>query len=154
MASAAFTADTRVVKRLAAALKGTALEAADRRRLTRALGVELEDQTKERFDSKVSPEGDPWKAISDAHQEFLARRFPGAEPPLVVSGGLRDAVESQSGEWAVLTGATKIYAAVHQLGWDEKNIPARPYLGIGDRDEEGLAGIVEDFLEARLRRAS
>jgi len=154
VASASFSADTREIKRLAAALKGVTLEAADRRHLTRALGVELEDQTKERFDRKETPDGDPWKAISEAHQEYLARRFPGAEPPLVVSGGLRDSVESQPSEWVVLTGATKVYAAVHHFGWAEKNIPARPYLGVGPEDEEALAGIVEDFLDRRMRRAS
>lgn len=154
MASASFTADTREIKRLAAALKGVEFEASDRRRLTKALGVELEDQTKGRFDVKESPEGDPWKAISDAHQEYLDSRFPGHDAPLVVSGGLRDSVESQTSEWAVLTGATKVYAAVHQFGWSEKNIPERPYLGIGPEDEEALTGIVEDFLDRRMRRAS
>lgn len=154
MSSASFVVDTREIKRLAAALKGISLEAPDRRRLTRALGVELEDQTKDRFDSKESPDGDPWKAIGEAHQAYLEHRFPGAEPPLVISGGLRDSVESQSSEWAALTGATKVYAAVHQLGWKEKNIPARPYLGIGPEDEEALAAIVEDFLDTRMQRAS
>lgn len=154
MASASFSADIREIKRLAAAFKGVTLEAADRRRLTRELGVELEDQTKDRFDTKVSPEGDTWEAISDVHQEYLARRFPGAESPLVISGELRDSVESQPSEWAVLVGATKIYAHVHQTGWAEKNIPPRPYLGIGPDDEEALALIVEDFLGRRMRRAS
>jgi len=154
MAGAVVSVDAREIKRLAAVLNSSTLDAGSRRKLMASLGVELEDQTKERFETKRSPEGTPWAEISEKHRLYLEARFPGSQPPLVVGGELRDTVESQASEWTVLTGATKIYAAVHQFGWDEKNIPARPYLGIGTTDEEALVAVAEDFLESVVRRAS
>jgi phage virion morphogenesis protein len=154
MAAAVVSVDSREIKRLAAVLNRSSLDAGNRRRLMAALGAELEDQTKERFETKRSPEGTPWEEISEKHRRYLEDRFPGSQPPLVVGGELRDTVESQVSDWAVLMGATKVYAAVHQFSWDEKNIPARPYLGVGASDEESLVAVAEDFLVSAIRRAS
>lgn len=175
MASASVVVDTHEIKKLAAVMNSASLDSSGRRRLMASLGAELEDQTKERFETKQSPEGESWKAISDAtkaHYDYLMSkgRLSGDpnQGPLVVGGELRDTVESQASEWAVLTGATKIYAAVHQFGatkgkfgatrrgapipWGD--IPARPYLGVGPTDEARLVDIAEDFLESVMRRAS
>ncbi len=156
MSAAAITVDTRQISALADVLNRAALEPGDRRQLLINLAEEVRDISEERFETKRGPDGSPWKAISDRHAEYLAARFPGAQPPLVVSGELRDTMERQVSTEEALVGATKVYAAVHQFGWPEKNIPAREYLGIGSEGEPRLAEIAADFLESRLseRRAA
>lgn len=154
MSAAVVTADTREIRKLAAVLNGLALGPGDRRQLLTDLGAELEDQTKERFDTKRAPDGSGWKELSDRYREYLARRFPGAQPQLVVSGELRDTVETQASDFSVLVGATKVYAAVHQWGWPEKHIPARPYIGIDERNEDGLVDIANRFIERRVAKVA
>lgn len=146
--------DVREVARLAKILNDAALDSTQRRDLMASLGAEIEDQTKERFDTKLDPEGKAWATISEKHRAFLERKYPGAQPPLVMEGFLRSTVENQPSEWDVLIGATRVYAAVHQFGWPEKNIPARPYLGVNPENGEELAAIAVDFLESVLRKAS
>lgn len=154
MGSAAISVDVREITRLAEILNGAKLRPRDRRQLLINLSVELESSTQERFRTKRDPEGNPWKAVSDEHHAFLAARFPGAEPPLVMRGELADSIESRVTVWEALVGATKVYASVHQDGWDEKNIAARPYLGISPDDEDALAAIAEEFLDDLLHRRS
>ena len=60
-----------------------------------------------------------------------------------------DTVTSEVSSWSVLVGATKVYAAVHQYGWRERNIPARPYLGLSNDDKVDIIGIINTFLEGR-----
>ena len=48
----------------------------------------------------------------------------------------------------VEVGSALVYAAIHQLsgaGTKRPNIPARPYLGVSDQDEQDLADAVETF---------
>ena len=153
MSSAAISVDLREIRRLESAFRDAALTPDDRRNLLRMVATELEDITVERFQTKRDPAGRPWKAISDEHREFLARRFPGAEPPLVMRGDLRDTIESQVNTWEALVGATKVYARVHQEGWPERNLAPRPYLGIGPSDETRLVEIVGDYLGGHLQEA-
>ena len=146
--------DTREIEQLVRRMnQGATLKPADRNQLLKSLGAEIEDQTRERFDTKKTPEGTSWKDIADATREYYSKAFPGAQPSLVVTGGLRDSIETQSqGQWAVIVGATKEYAAVHQWGWEARNIDARPYLGIGPQDEQALAGIAIEFIQGLLAR--
>ncbi len=150
MASAAVEINVKEVVSLASKLSGLALKPSEREKLLTSLGVELEAQTQERFDTKVDPEGNEWEELSEKYRAYLSKRFPGAEPQLVVSGDLRDTIESQVESWKVTVGATKEYAAVHNFGFEKKKIPKRQYLGIGLEDERELEAIVDAFIEERL----
>ena len=46
----------------------------------------------------------------------------------------------------VTVGSVKEYAATHQYGDEERNIPARPYLGLSERDVGELGELVEEFV--------
>lgn len=141
--------DASQVQALARRLESMALSATEQPQLLANLGAEIEDQTKERFETKRDPEGNPWKAIAESTREWYAVEFPGAEPPLVREGGLRDSVESRArGPWAILVGATKEYAAVHQWGWEERGIAERPYLGLGPQNLADLEAAAAEFLES------
>lgn len=157
MSSAVFSVDAREVKKLTGILNNAQLNDSERKQLLRDLGAEMEDQTVERFSTKKDPDGNPWEDLAETTRKYYAKRFPQAQPTLVVSGELRDTVEGSSkvNSWKVVVGATKVYSAVHQFGWDEKNIPARPYLGIGPNDAEALADIATRFIaRSLLRRAA
>ncbi|WP_241085742.1 phage virion morphogenesis protein [Candidatus Vondammii sp. HM_W22] len=60
---------------------------------------------------------------------------------LVESGALRDSLEF---------GTDRKYGATHQLGDQERGIPARPFLGIDDQDRDEILAILQRHLEEAL----
>ncbi|MDR2096745.1 MAG: phage virion morphogenesis protein [Treponema sp.] len=148
-------------------LAKAALSSTDRARLLRGIGLEIEEQTKERFETQKSPDGDSWKALAQQTAAYYASKgLLGARSILVGEGALRDSIASevQGGAWSVLVGATMEYAAVHQFGAEitPKNatalfvpgygmlkkvtIPARPYLGVSPDDTKAIESAVAAFL--------
>ncbi|MDR0583598.1 MAG: phage virion morphogenesis protein [Treponema sp.] len=148
------------------------LSGADRARLLGSIGVEMEAQTQERFDTQKSPDGNSWKALAQKTMDYYGGKgLLGARSILVGEGTLRDSITSevQGGAWSVLAGATMEYAAVHQFGaeikpksakalfvpgygWLKKvNIPARPYLGVSADDAKAIENAVAVFLEGLVQ---
>jgi phage virion morphogenesis protein len=147
-------------------LANASLSAADRGRLLQSIGGEIEDQTKERFDTQKSPDGDSWKALAQKTKDYYNSQGWSARSTLVGEGMLRDSITSevQSGAWAVLVGAAKEYAAVHQFGAEitpksakalfvpgygmlkKVKISARPYLGVSSNDAKAIEDAVANFL--------
>ncbi|MCM1321615.1 MAG: phage virion morphogenesis protein [Bacteroides sp.] len=137
------------LRALCSRLNNMALKPADRKQLLTDIGVEMETQTKERFETKTTPDGDTWKDLADSTKYYYRKKFGSDDPRkglLYRSGSLLDSIESQPDSWKVLVGATKIYATVHQLGWKEKNISARPYLGLSAENKSDIIGIINGFL--------
>jgi phage virion morphogenesis protein len=152
-----------VVKKM---LANASLNSADRTRLLQSIGVEMETQTQERFDTQKSPDGDSWKALAQKTKDYYNSRGLAARSILVGEGTLRDSITSevQGGAWSVLVGAAMEYAAVHQFGAQivpksakalfvpgygmlkKVNIPARPYLGVSSDDAKAIEAAVAVFL--------
>jgi phage virion morphogenesis protein len=152
-------------------LANASLNAADRGRLLQSIGVEMEAQTQERFDTQKSPDGDSWKALAQKTRNYYASQGWAARSILVGEGTLRDSVTSeiQGGAWSVLVGATMEYAAVHQFGakitpksaktlfvpgygmLKKVTIPARPYLGVSPDDTKAIETAVANFLEGIIK---
>jgi phage virion morphogenesis protein len=172
MAAASVSIDLKEVGEVKTLLAGAALDSAARSRLLHGIGVEMEEQTKERFDTKKSPDGDSWKDIAEKTRRYYERNpLLAPKPPLVLEGMLRNSVTSevQGGAWSVLEGAAMEYAAVHQWGAEIKpknapalyvpgygylrkaTIPARPYLGISRDDARGIEDAVALFLEGTVK---
>jgi phage virion morphogenesis protein len=152
-------------------LAKSALDAASRAKLLRGIGVEMEAQTQERFDTQKSPDGNSWKALAQKTMDYYASRgLLGARSILVGEGMLRDSITSEvkGGGWAVLVGATMEYAAVHQFGatitpksakalfvpgygmLKKATIPARPYLGVSAEDSAAIEAAVATFLAGNI----
>ena len=150
---AAVSFDLKEVEAVKKMLAKASLSAAARHRLLHGIGVEMGASAQERFDTKQSPDGNSWKALAEKTRKYYAKKKKGAEPPLVVTGFLRVSLTSevQGGAWAVLVGATKEYAAVHQFGYDKRNIPARPYLGVSPDDGRAIEALVLQFLGGIVR---
>ena len=154
MAAASVSFDLKEIDAVKRLLAGAALSGTDRGRLLHDIGVEMKDQTVERFETKESPDGDTWKSIAESTRRYYERQTKSApEPPLVFVGMLRLSLTSevQDGAWSVLVGATMEYAAVHQFGWPKKNIPARPYLGISPDDTKAIENAVTVFLAGNIK---
>jgi phage virion morphogenesis protein len=146
--------DLKEVSAVKKLLAKASLDNTDRSRLLQSIGVEMEAQTQERFDTKKSPDGDSWKSIAEKTRQYYKRSpFLAPKPPLVLEGMLRGSLTSEvrDGAWSVLTGATMEYAAVHQFGWLKKNIPARPYLGVSQDDAKAIEAAVTLFLEGIIK---
>ncbi|MDR2942788.1 MAG: phage virion morphogenesis protein [Treponema sp.] len=127
-----------------------------RSKLLKSIGVEMEAQTTERFDTKTDPQGNKWKDIADTTKSYYNAMLDSGKtdgkprPPLVFTGDLRMSVTSevQGGGWSVIVGAAKEYANVHQYGFEAKNIPARPFIGISAENQREI----EEIIRAYLRR--
>jgi phage virion morphogenesis protein len=126
-----------------------------------AIAAEGVSSTMRRFEKGEGPDGVQWPVSLRARLEN--------GQTLVKSGRLRDSfgteVTATSAEW----GTNVAYAAIHQFGgtitaktarglrfqfadgrWATKRsvtIPARPFLGIDDRDEDAIRHTVDTWLK-------
>jgi len=171
MAAASVSFELREIDAVKNLLADAALDSDERGRLLRSIGVEMESQTRERFDTRRSPEGDSWKALAQKTAEYYMDAGMGHRSILVGTGMLRDSVTSEveSGAWSALVGATMEYAATHQFGATirpraakalavpghgmlrKATIPARPYLGVSQNDAVEIASIATAFVSGRIR---
>jgi phage virion morphogenesis protein len=145
----------------------------DMRPFLKNAGEILVEGTHERFESMTDPEGHPWKALSPG---YAAAKKRNRSRILTLSGQLGGTIRYQlSGSDTVLVGSNKIYAAIHQLGgtirvpemrpknkkalyWPgaahpvrkvrghDVHMPARAYLGVGERDRVRLLECAEHYL--------
>lgn len=113
-------------------------------------GAILESSARERFDTKVAPDGTDWEPWSEAYDDT---RNHGVHSLLVQEGDLRDSIASYASGGEVRVGSNLIYAAHHQLGGEEidSGVPARPYLGVSAQDEQDLHELVTGRLEDLLQ---
>ena len=147
--------DAAVLARLAAMRRaGTDLSPA-----MRAIGDHLVRSTRARFHTQTAPDGSRWPPLRPA---TLARKTRNRDKILTERGQLRKLVQSHAGANHVDVGAAPIYAGTHQFGaaqglfgststgspipWGD--IPARPYLGLSPDDEQSIADVLLDFIDA------
>ena len=126
-------------------------------------GVGEESAIKRIHDGGPAPDGTPWPARHPAN--------PSPHALLNQHGGLVDSIEGAASGDTAVWGSSLVYARIHQLGGDivptEKRflkfaggdgdvfarkvtLPARPYLGYGDAERQGVEGVVEAWLEGAL----
>lgn len=113
-----------------------------------AIGAELESSTRRRIDEeKESPEGVPWRVWSQRY----ARTRDGQHSLLIGEGELLDSIQyTIDGRGFVDLGSNLVYAATHQFGDPDRNIPERPYLGVSSDDESALEDAIADIVAASL----
>lgn len=114
------------------------------------IGALLESSTQRRIaDEKTAPDGTPWEPWSE---DYAATRS-GRHSLLVYEGDLRDSIQNVSTADEAIVGTNLVYGAIHQFGGEEvgKSIPARPYLGLSDRDREDIDDLVIGELREIVR---
>ena len=112
------------------------------------VGALLESSVKRRMsDEKQSPDGEPWALRSPAYAQT---RRPG-QSILISEGNLLDSIQNYSSGDEARVGTNLVYGAPHQFGSDKQNIPARPYLGLSDRDEDDIYRLVTGEIEELMQ---
>lgn len=104
-------------------------------------GEYLLRKTRKHFEDQKGPDGRPWEPLQydkPYNQDKI----------LILDGHLMGELAYNAGETALEFGSNKIYAATQQFGRDEKNIPARPFLGINADDKQELIDTIADYLQA------
>lgn len=139
----AIAIDDRELQQMTRALQLDLQRMSQPEQLLTDLGVELEGQTKARFDAKADPEGSAWEPWSEDYKAQQLVRHPGASL-LERSSRLREDVTHEVAPTELLIGARTVYAAVHQFGYEE--IPARPYLGLSLDDRRDIGELIDDFI--------
>lgn len=132
----------------------------------RAIGTGGVSVTQTRFQEGVDPEGNAWAALNPAYA--TGKRGPGILRESGIRGGLMGSITFRTTSDSVAWGSNKVYALIHQVGGTimpkrgsrlfftiggmtvaakSVTIQARPYLGVGPREEEMMLDVVEGALD-------
>jgi phage virion morphogenesis protein len=114
--------------------------------LENAFGEIAVTNAQDRFEKKADPDRTQWKKWSEKYHKKIA----GDARRSVLMGPtarLQQSLTYENRSDGVYVGSTMVYARVHQQGWEERNIPARPYLGVGTEDAEDFYKATETVLK-------
>lgn len=137
----------------------------DKKGINKAIGNSLRSSTVERFSTQKAPDGKKWRNSIRASEN--------GGVTLTETARLKNSIKSYGNESGAAVGTNTIYAGTHQFGarrtiraespkglrfkvsggkWVTKNkvkvnIPARPFLGLSEEDQEEIRGILEDALK-------
>ena len=141
MAGIHITLDTRGLDKLQARIHG--LAGMDTTTLMPRLGEYLQASTKKRFRTETAPDDSAWAALAP---RTLKRKKNNKGKVLTARGFLRRGIRYQVlDKSTVQVGTDSVYAATHQYGRDEANIPARPFLGLSSADRREITAIIRDW---------
>jgi len=131
---------TKALEKLKAHLKS--------RTLIDELGQTVQKWSRDRIKSRLNtaPDGRPWESLAASTIKYKARKgydqgtliMRSPNPP-----GLYPGIEYDvKSDHEVSIGADMVYAMIHQRGGKagrglKANIPARPYLGVSDKEKNG-----------------
>lgn len=107
------------------------------------IGGDLELAHRERFDRQVSPDGVPWKPLSDEYRQRKPKR---KDEILVRSTLLRDTLRYDPSNEDLVFGTDRVYGPTHQFGDADRGIPARHWLGMDDENEAAAQRVLADYL--------
>lgn len=145
------------------AIKINSLRNVDFKAINQVISEGLRSSTRERFKEQRTPDGKSW--------ETSIRASTTGGSTLTDSARLKNSIRSRSDKSGAAVGTNLIYAKTHQFGtrrvirakstkglrfkvngqWMTKqkvkiNIPARPFLGIGDEDTKEIRAVLQNVL--------
>lgn len=144
--------DTQAVK----SLQQIANQLENPRRMYGILGETLKKIHSDRFKAETDPEGKKWKPLSSRTLELKRKRGKSTKI-LRQDGYLADKTAYNVRNDGVEFGSAEIYARLHQFGGKagrgkKVTIPARPWLGAGEKDEQLLLRKAERHLSQIIGR--
>ena len=95
------------------------------------IGARLVESTEARFDAFEGPDGRPWPPLAEKTRRYKPKH---KDRPLTLEGDLRGSFSAEADRAGLVVGSDRPYAATHQFGRAESNIPARPFLGLTAED--------------------
>lgn len=108
------------------------------------IGEYLLGATQDRAAREVSPDGVPWAALSPRYAKRKEKKRPGAQLLTYDHHMLGDRLAWQVAGGTLYVGTSAKYGAIQQFGG--RGIPARPWLGISDEDEQEIVALTRDHL--------
>lgn len=156
---------------LTAALARVADALSDTTPLMQDIGEFMVKSTNDNFATGTDPNGTPWAPRSQTTLDAYAARKdkPGPRPLIGPTKSLSSTISYEADTDGVSWGSNMIYAAVQQFGAEAGefgarigvnkkgrryfmpipwgNIPARPFLGVGEDDLTSLTEIVSEYLQ-------
>lgn len=153
-----FTIDINGLKEVQQYLSNLELTDIKKQELLEDIGVLVIYQTKERFKSKTSPEGAKW---AKWNRKYALKRSNG-KSLLEDQGDLKQSIVYKVSSNKLEVGSDEDYAATHQYGDKSiitrktkngrskpfnRNIPARPYLGINAENEKEIEFEIIEYLK-------
>ena len=111
-----------------------------------------------RFSDQVDPDGNPWAPLSERYKLSKAKmKSRGANLILVLNRYLARNFTYQAGEDELFFSTSQVtgkYAATHQFGRPEANIPARPFMGVNDDNSDHIISIFNRYLNNTWKGAA
>lgn len=105
--------------------------------LMSAIATLLENSTRERFNTKIDPDGVAWASLLPS---TVKRK--GNDEILVDTGALADSILSDFTAYSATVGSSAEYSAYPQFG-----SPARAFLGVSQDDEQEIYDEIAKYLQ-------
>lgn len=107
---------------------------------------------KQRNAQGIAPDGTPWAELSETTQGLKPRH---QTTPLRLNDILLTQLLYQADDDSIDFGSNMVYAAMQQFGGKtspksmipNKLIPARPFIGLSDEDEQAILEMVAEYFE-------
>lgn len=126
------------------------------KKLYGVLGEALRTIHKQRFEKEqASPEGEKWQPLSP---KYRAKKKRNADKVLIKDGHLKNLLRYQADDNGVVFGSDRKYARLHQFGSNKASgrgsgIPARPWLGVSEKNKDYLLAKTEHFIQRIIQSA-
>lgn len=131
---------------------GDLIEQLDKPRIAMAeIAGYLEEITRDNFDKQQAPDGTPWAPLSPRYQKRKAKL--GVPINKILHGetlNLRDHMHPAwtDSEASISTsGETSMYAATQFFGDKRRNIPARVFMGLNEKNKLEILDILDDHIK-------
>lgn len=106
-----------------------------------SMGEYMMRRIDDNFRGEHDPDGAAWAPLSAAY-----RKQKKGTKILTETGRLRASITYLATTVSVTVGTNTKYARALQKGYPKRNLPARPFLGASEQDEEELGQILLDYL--------
>jgi len=88
-----------------------------------------------------------WVDLKEKTKEVRRKQNKWPGKILQVSGQLASSIQPHVSKDEAAVGTNKIYAATHQFGDPGRNIPARPFLTLGEDDLKEIENLAADYID-------
>ena len=121
----------------------------DLKPLMKSIAGTMADAVEENFKQEGRPE---WAKLKDSTIKLRTQKGYWPGKILQMRGELAASITSEYSENSAIVGTNKAYAAIHQFGGQagknkKKEISARPYLNLGEKDLNNIMKIALNYLE-------
>ncbi len=113
----------------------------------RSIAEEVYNSVMENFRAESDPKGNKWRALAVRTIRERLYKHPGTPIHILhETGNLERSIHTKATNNYAMVGTSVEYSRAMQFGDANKRIPARPYLGVKNRDWENIKDIVKDYI--------